>query len=309
MEPATALSDELEQGMSSSSVRRAIENEVAWSWKDWMGITSEQSPQAVPGSASAEPTPGFQPPGFQPEEALALYREVFDALQVPRRLSGARRLRRGPFEIASEIFPAQFFSGDFVSVFDSCDETFLAVGDIAGKGLTAAMWSTHILGLIRTYSTSLAEPHLVLHAMNRDLYALGSVPFTTMVLATLDWRSGKLTYSNAGHCAPILHHHNGSVQQLSEGGPVLGAVYDSEFAPAQVSFGPGDMLVTYSDGVTECENANGEEFGVERLARQVRSAATLSASQSLFSIVGAVQDFAAGTPRHDDLSLMVVGSH
>ena len=128
--------------MSSSSVRRAIENEVAWSWKDWMGITSEQSPQAVPGSASAEPArgfqppgfqppgfqppgfqpPGFQPPGFQPEEALALYREVFDALQVPRRLSGARRLRRGPFEIASEIFPAQFFSGDFVSVFDSCDE-------------------------------------------------------------------------------------------------------------------------------------------------------------------------------------------
>jgi serine phosphatase RsbU (regulator of sigma subunit) len=304
MEPATALSDELEQRMSSSNVPRAIENEITWSWEDWMGITTAHSAEVTPSPAGAEPAPGFKP-----EEASALYREIFDALQVPKRLSGARRLRRGQFEIASEIFPAQFFSGDFVSVFDSHDKTFLAVGDIAGKGLTAAMWSTHILGLIRTYSTSLTEPHLVLQAMNRDLYALGSAPLTTMVLAVLDWRRGELTYSNAGHCAPILHPRSGTLQQLSEGGPLLGAMYDSKFEAAHVGFGAGDMLVAYSDGLTECKNPEGEEFGLERLARQVRSAASLHTSETLFSIVGAVQDFAAGIPRHDDLTLMVVGSH
>jgi len=289
--------------MGSSDVRRALDNEVSWSWHDWMGINSSGAPDGTSNFGSAEADRGFRP-----EEASQLYREVFDALQVPRRLSGARRVRRGPFEIASEIFPAQFFSGDFVTVFDAGDSTFLAVGDIAGKGLTAAMWSTHILGLIRTYAASLDRPHEVLHAVNRDLYGLGSVPLTTMVLARLDWCRAELIYSNAGHCAPILHRLNGSVEQLSTGGPVLAAVHDADFESARIPFAPGDMLVSYSDGLVECRSENDEEFGLERLVRQVGSAATLSASKVLFSIVGAVQDFAAGTPRHDDLTLMVVGS-
>src|SRR5215469_16621298 len=167
-------------------------------------------------------------PAVSPDEVNALYREVFEALQVPRRLSGPRRIRRGEFEIASEIFPAQFFSGDFVTVFDSGDATFLALGDIAGKGLTAAMWSTHVLGLIRTYSASLAKPHAALKAINRDLYSLGSVPLTTMVLARLDWRNNRLTYSNAGHFAPLLLQGDGQVEKLSAGGPVLAALPDAE---------------------------------------------------------------------------------
>jgi len=231
---------------------------------------------------------------------------VFDALQVPRRLSGPRRVRRGPYEIASEIFPAQFFSGDFVTVFDSGDATFLALGDISGKGLTAAMWSTHVLGLIRTYSASLGSPQSVLRAINRDLYALGSVPLTTMVLARLDWRQAELTYSNAGHFAPVLHHATGEVEQLSAGGPVLAAVHDAEFESARIAFSTGDMLAAYSDGLIECRGQNDEEFGMDRLVNQVRRAANLGASRALFSIVGAVQDFAAGMPRHDDLTLMVL---
>src|SRR6185312_3279161 len=107
--------------MSSSNVRRTIENDVPWSWQDWMGITGPRSAQHTADSGNVGTAPDFQP-----EEANALYREVFDALQVPKRLSGARRVRRGSFEIVNEIFPAQFFSGDFVSVFDSDNATFLA---------------------------------------------------------------------------------------------------------------------------------------------------------------------------------------
>lgn len=287
--------------MASSRVPHDMDNELARSWLDWMGIASPDLPGSSP--AHGKTDPGY---GFQPEEAGALYREVFAALQVPRRLSGPRRVRRGPFEIASEIFPAQFFSGDFVSVFDSGDATFLALGDIAGKGLTAAMWSTHILGLIRTYSASLGSPRSVLQAINRDLYVLGSVPLTTMVLARLDWRQAELTYSNAGHFAPVLHRAGGEVEQLSAGGPVLAAVHDAEFESARIAFPTGDMLVSYSDGLIECRGQNDEEFGVDRLVSQVRHAANLGASRALFSIVGAVQDFAAGMPRQDDLTLMVV---
>jgi len=269
-----------------------------------MGITGPRFAQDTADSGSVGAAPDFQP-----EEVNALYREIFDALQVPKRLSGARRVRRGPFEIASEIFPAQFFSGDFVSVFDSDDATFLALGDIAGKGLSAAMWSTHILGLIRTYSSSVPHPHLVLAAINRDLYALGSVPLTTMILARLDWRREEITYANAGHCAPILQRRNGNVELLSAGGPVLAALYDQDFESARVTFEPGDMLVSYSDGLVECEGEEREEFGLERLITQIRMAAHLGASKTLFSIVGAVQDFAGGAPQQDDLTLMVVGGY
>jgi serine phosphatase RsbU (regulator of sigma subunit) len=287
--------------MGSSGTGRELENQIGWSWREWMGVSVPPEIPSNPGGGRSEPG------AFPPEEASALYREVFDALQVPRRLMGPRRVRRGAFEIASEVFPAQFFSGDFVSVFDSGDSTFLALGDIAGKGLTAAMWSTHILGLIRTYSASLSAPDAALRAINRDLYLLGSVPFTTMVLARLDWRQARLTYSNAGHCAPIVYRANGNLEQLSIGGPVLGAVHEAEFESATIEFATGATLVSYSDGLVECRNEDDEEFGVDRLANQIRSAALLGASKALFSIVGAVQDFGGRVPRRDDLSLMVVG--
>lgn len=287
--------------MSCNTARPELENPAPGSWLEWMGV------QSTDVSDTASPTPEEQfSPIFQPGEASALYREVFDALQVPRRLSGPRRVRRGPYEIASEIFPAQFFSGDLVSVFDAGDATFLAVGDIAGKGLTAAMWSTHILGLIRTYCTSLQSPEAALKAINRDLYVLGSVPLTTMVLARLDWRRKEIEYSNAGHCLPLLHRANGDVEQLSAGGPVLAAIHDADFQSARVAFAPGDMLVGYSDGLIECRGQNGEEFGVDRVLEIIRGSAKLGANKALFSIVGAAQDFGAGTPRADDLTLMVV---
>src|SRR5215471_1310904 len=287
--------------MASSTMHSKLETQMPTSWMDWMGINAPDTHVEVSSTPAAQPAPAFQP-----EEASALYREVFDALQVPRRLSGPRRVRRGAYEIASEIFPAQFFSGDFVSVFDAGQATFFAIGDIAGKGLTAAMWSTHILGLIRTYSASLGSPQAVLEAINRDLYVLGSVPLTTMFLARLDGHKGELRYSNAGHCVPLLHRANGDIEQLSTGGPVLAAVHGAEFEAAQIAFSPGDMLVGYSDGLIECRDQNGEEFGLERLQETIRRSAKLRSDKALFSIVGAAQDFGAGTPRADDLSLMVV---
>ena len=148
----------------------------------------------------------------------------------------------------------------------------------------------------------------MLKAINRDLYALGSVPLTTLMLARLDWKRGELEYSNGGHCLPLLHRADGELEQLSTGGPVLAAVHDAQFETAQTKFSPGDMLVSYSDGLVECRNQNGEEFGVERLLENIRRSAKLRADKALFSIVGAAQDFGAGTPRGDDLTVMVVTS-
>src|SRR5215471_19417036 len=185
--------------MSSSTLRPELVENYGWIGAELLDVPMSTS---QPASESHLPVSA--------DEIKALYGEVFEALQVPRRLSGPRRVRRGPFEIASEIFPVGYFSGDFVSVFDAGGATYFALGDIAGKGLTAAMWFTHVMGLVRTYSASVISPEGVLAAVNRDLCALGSgVPLTTMVLARLDWRRGQLMYSNGGHFVPFIHRANG----------------------------------------------------------------------------------------------------
>lgn len=285
--------------MSCNTLSHGIEGNASSLWLDSIDTYLSHTP----GSLAAE-MPNMV---FPAEEVAALYRELFEALKVQRRLSGPRHVRRGEFEITSEVFAIQHISGDFVTVFDFGDTTFFGLGDIAGKGLTAAMWSTHLMSLVRTYSASLREPGAVLQAMNRDLCALGTgAPIVTMVLARLDWQRGELVYSNAGHCLPFVKRANGDIERLSVGGPALAAIPNGRFEGARMDLSPLDVLVSYSDGLIECRNPNGEEFGEERLLDHLRHSAKSCADETLFSMIGAVQDFAAGAERADDLTLMIV---
>jgi sigma-B regulation protein RsbU (phosphoserine phosphatase) len=127
-----------------------------------------------------------------------------------------------------------------------------------------------------------------------------------MVLAWLDWQRGELTYSNAGHFCPLIARENGKVERLAAGGAALAAIPHAEFESARVAFSPSDLLVAYSDGLIECQNGKEQEFGEMRLLAQMRRVRQLPAGKALFSIIGAVQDFAETTPRKDDLSLLLI---
>jgi sigma-B regulation protein RsbU (phosphoserine phosphatase) len=270
------------------------------------------SPQAS-GTAPAMKTGAAQPSRALQEQLASLqlefaatYRELYEAAQLQRTLSGPRLLRRDSFEIAAEIFPVRHLSGDFFNVSDAGAATLLAVGDIAGKGLFAGMWFTHLLGLTRMYGGSEADPGVALAAINRQMCASHAAPpLTSLFLARLDCTSGELIYSNAGHPAPVLVR-GGELRLLNDGGPVLGAVPDARFASTRVCLRPGDTLVGYSDGLLECRNEDGEEFGLERVLNEVRNAAGSPASAMLFSIIGAAQDFAGTHAREDDCTLMVI---
>ena len=248
------------------------------------------------------------------EELVALRRDrdalqlgFFEAAHVQQRLGAPRHLRRGAFDIAGETFPVRHASGDFLTAFDAGFHTVLGIGDIAGKGLSAAMWFTHLVGLIRLFAGSLRDPAGVAAAINGHLASLDpEAPITTLFLTWADARTGDLVYSNAGHPAPFVLRRDGSVEWLSRGGPVLGAVPDATFVNGGAVLNPGDTLLGYTDGILECRNTRGEEFGVERLVDATRSAISPSASATLFSVLGSLQDFAAAEPRVDDLALMVV---
>jgi serine phosphatase RsbU (regulator of sigma subunit) len=236
-----------------------------------------------------------------------LHTEVFEAAQVHRRLCAPRLVRYGDFEIASEIFAVRHLAGDFFTIKESGQGVILALGDICGKGLAAGMWTTHLVGLAATRAAVFSEPESIVSGVNRDVCLMASaVPLASLFVARLDPLTGKLDYCSAGHPPALLLRANGQLELLSEGGLLLGVVAAAKYVRGSVQLGPGDVLLAYSDGVLESVNSADEEFGYARIEEQLRRAQTASADAVLFSVLGAIQDFAATRPLVDDMSLVIV---
>lgn len=265
------------------------------------------------------PAPTIQPAGRLRHRALEdqlaslkrehddLRRAIYEAAQAQRRLCGPRRLRTGPYEFASEIFPVRHLSGDFTSLLQTEGDLVLAIGDIAGKGLMAAMWFTLVVGMIRRKVTTLGDPAAALSSVNRHLLLTGlDVPLTTLFLARLNLESGNLSYCNAGHPPALLLRENGEVEKLRIGGPVLGAIYGASFVNGSATLCPGSTLLAYSDGIPECRNEMGTEFGSKGLLDAARRFSRCEPSVLLFSVLAAIENFTGSQRREDDVALMVL---
>jgi serine phosphatase RsbU (regulator of sigma subunit) len=232
---------------------------------------------------------------------------IFEAAQVHRRLCAPRLVRHGEFDVASEIFAVRHLPGDFFSVEETGEGLVLALGDIGGKGLAAGMWVTHLIGLIRTHTATNSDPEAIVARVNRDIARMSSIePLSSLFVGRLDSRSGILDYCSAGH-PPALHlRANGQLELLSDGGPVLGVVEKATFDRGSVEMDGGDLLLVCSDGILESFNEAEQEFGAMRLQTELRRAQGGTAASVLFSVLGAVQDFAAPRPLTDDMTLVVI---
>jgi len=236
-----------------------------------------------------------------------LQQAIFEAAQVQRRLCAPRELSWGEFEIAGEIFPVRHLSGDFFKVMELGSALGVVLGDIAGKGLTAGIWQAHLMGLIQRSARRYASPADAVAEVNRELcHDDGEPPMTALFFARIDPQKHKLLYCNAGLPAPLLLKDNKTLERLDKGGPMLGALKNAAFQTGSVTLDPGDMLVAYSDGVTECRNVQDDEFEMERLTAAARTVSGVSASKALFSLLGTVLDFADSCSPGDDLTLLVV---
>jgi serine phosphatase RsbU (regulator of sigma subunit) len=232
---------------------------------------------------------------------------MYEAAHVQRRLCGPRYLRAGSYDIAGEIFPVRHLSGDFISLLQLDGDLVFAIGDIAGKGLTAAMWFTHVVGMVRREISAHGDPAAALSVINRDLL-LSSLefPLTTLFVARLNPESGELTYCNAGHPPALLIGEKSDVQELRVGGPVLGAISGARFVNGSVTLGRGNTLLAYSDGITECRNELGIEFGDEGLLNAARTFSSSNSADMLFSMLAAVENFVGHEQREDDIALLVL---
>jgi len=257
---------------------------------------------------------------------------IFEAAQVHRRLCAPTLVRNGAFDVASEIFAVRHLPGDFFTVQQQFDGVVFALGDICGKGLAAGMWTTHLVGLLGARMAVNTTLEGIVAGVNRDICLLKSfMPLVSLFIAKLDPRTGIVKYCSAGHPPAFLLRANGELELLSDGGMLLGVVAAAPYACGSFTLAEGDVLLVYSDGITESQNGEGEEFGNARLEDQLRRAAGVFGDRSagtqtpatgltadgvlshgrtadgmLFSVLGAVQDFAAACPLVDDMTLAVI---
>ena len=263
--------------------------------------------------STSSPTTVASPLGELQEKLETLQRDyaelntaIFEAAQVHRRLCAPSLVRHGGFDVATEIFAVRHLPGDFVSVEETRDGLVLALGDIGGKGLAAGMWVTHLIGLLRTHTATSTAPETIVAGINRDIARLSSIePLSTLFVARLS-KSGRVDYTSAGHPPALLLRNNRQLELLSDGGPVLGVVPEAVFERGSVTLRGGDLLLACSDGILESFNEAEQEFGNMRLQTELRRAQGGSAEAVLFSVLGAVQDFAAPRPLTDDMTLMVI---
>ena len=236
-----------------------------------------------------------------------LHTAIFEAAQVHRRLCAPRLLRYDEFEIASEIFAVRHLPGDFFTAEETNDGVVIALGDICGKGLAAGMWTTQLVGLLKSHTARSSAPERIVAGVNRDICRMPTIrPLASLFLAKLDVANGALDYCSAGHPPAFLLRANGGFESLTDGGLLLGVLDDAQYSRGQVRVEFEDTLLIFSDGIIESQNERGEEFGYERLKTQLASAQSASADAILFSVLGAVQDFASIRPLTDDMTLAVI---
>src|SRR3984893_14339413 len=240
-------------------------------------------------------------------EHAVLQQAVYEAAQIQRKLCSPRELVWGDFEIAGAIFPARHLSGVCFKGMQLDDVLGVALGDIAGKGLSAGIWQAHLIDLIQRSARTYLHPADVIAAVNRELCLDHSdLHITALFFARLTPKRNQLDYCNAGLPAPLIMRRGKSADRLEEGGPMLGALQEASYNCGTVYLNPGDMLVAYSDGLTECRNRDDQEFEIGRLSAAVESYNGASANQVLFSTLATVLDFAAQCPPSDDLTLLVI---
>jgi sigma-B regulation protein RsbU (phosphoserine phosphatase) len=236
------------------------------------------------------------------QEQLAVARRIQQSLlpQPERNLSYVHA--------CSRTLPCYEIGGDYLDYFDlDGGRFFFALGDVAGKGISAALLASKVQGILSAQSFPDSSLPAIISNLNRNLAKRGiDNRFVTFFFGILD-PDGNCSYINAGHDPQMLVHPDGSLTELAEGGTVLGLFPEARYESHTVRLHPGDHLVLFTDGITEALNAEGEEYGKERLRALLHGKGPATAPELLSSLQEAVASFAAGTPQHDDITLMVLG--
>jgi serine phosphatase RsbU (regulator of sigma subunit) len=211
------------------------------------------------------------------------------------------------YDIAGRTQPARVVGGDhFDFIPMGRDKLAIALGDVSGKGLPASLLMANLQATLR--SQALVSPSVrdTLIVSNKLLYAsTNDEKFVTLFYGILNFRRHRLTYCNGGHNPPFHFPASGPPKPLSTGGLILGFIEEAEYEEETVPFHPGDILLLYSDGITEASDGDEKEYGTKALVELVLKHRDLPAAGIMETIFQAVRDY-CGETRHDDQTIIVV---
>lgn len=244
------------------------------------------------------------------ERATRLTRDLDRARNVQQNLFPATLPEQEGWEFAGFCRPALAVGGDYYDLFKSAPHHLVAaLGDVSGKGLGSALYMAGVHSAIRSGAEEIVQqPNEFIQGLNRYLLsATSSDMFVTLFVSSLDFSTGQLQYINCGHPDPIVFRQKtGTCSRLSQRGLILGAFPDSRYTVGHILLEPGDLLVAFSDGVTESMNAEDEQFGEERLVMTIHDSYSEHASAIINRITRSVDVFSAGHEQSDDISVIAM---
>ena len=234
-------------------------------------------------------------------------------------LQQARDIQRGllpkeipqvaEFAIAGAWEPARVVGGDYYDVIPlGRDKLAVCIADVAGKGISAALLMANVQAAVRAFASEGTPPSRVCTQLNSVL-CTNTAPekFVTLFYGVLDAKARTLQYTNAGHLRPVLLGENGKAVHLENGGALLGVFPDWKYEDSLVQFARGDLLLLFTDGITEAEAPDGEEFGEERLLAATRSAREHPLQGVQLDVLSHVKEF-CHAQLSDDATLLMIGA-
>jgi len=247
-----------------------------------------------------------------------IHREIEVAREVQERFLPQTYPAVPGVELAGYYRPAQTVGGDYYDFIEmprgGAISLGIAIGDVSGKGISAALLMASLRaslrGLTRNCDGDLAG---MVREVNELVYeASASNRYATFFFALLEPATRRLAYVNAGHNAPALVRHPAGrsaapeIVRLEAGGPVVGLIGGSQYEQSTLVLEPGDLLLAFTDGISEAMTADGEEWSEERLIDRLAQCPDLSAQELVTCLIDAADEFAGGAPQHDDMTLLVL---
>jgi len=255
------------------------------------------------------------------ETMMAAQREQLALQHLQKELDVARQLQdsmlplrnpmfpeREDLEVAALMKPASEVGGDLFDAFFVDDRhLFLCIGDVSGHGIPAALFMARSIGLMRIAAMGTMRPDEIITKINDQLCAGNDTNlFVTLFCGFLNVETGRLVYSNGGHCAPILVSGPQAASIPIPRGTLVGAIPGLSYTPQELVLGPEDTLVCYTDGITEAQTESGEEFSEERLTALLAGIHDQPTDEMMERIRSAVEDFTGNIDQDDDYTVLAV---
>jgi phosphoserine phosphatase RsbU/P len=251
-------------------------------------------------------------------EKVMLHEQLIEKKRLEGQLEVARQVQlellpaRDPelvgFDISAYNFPTEEVSGDYydwVRIYD--DQIGIVIADVSGKGVPAAILMAFLRASLRSATHIGYATHISMAKVNYLLWeSIDSNQFVTAFYGILDAQKGTLAYSNAGHNPPLLVNAVGTSRFIEKGEQPLGMFRETRYHEYYLDFEPGDVLVLYTDGATEANNAQGEEFGRERLEQAVKRNYDRPAREMIASLQLEILEWTDNKGSNDDVTFFVI---